>query len=181
MKWYCKSGLLGLDIYRHTHTHTHTHTTSKEHTSPYIHVNASRQKSQKLKLSPFIRSFTLRTTAITCSNPPAYTHTGGWKTACIHTHTHTQTHGIVNQGMLNQCQNSINSPLPCGGTPLLLLLLFHFHSSSSLLSISCHLSFLCLPYHFLSWSSSSFNLPYGLKLPRGGTHSVGQYRVLSSW
>lgn len=38
-------------------------------------------------------------------------------------------------------------------------------SSSPPLSISCHLPFLCLPYHFLASSFSSFNLPYALKSP----------------
>lgn len=71
--------------------------------------------------------------------------------------------------MLNQCQNSINSPVPCDGAPLLL---HPFHSSSPLLSISCHLPSLCLPYHFLSSSSSSFNLPYTLKSPRRARRTV---------
>lgn len=101
--------------------------------------------------------------------------------AYSHTHTHTQTyitqptrthaqvHGTVNQGMLNQCQNSINSPAPCDGGgslyptpppphPPPVRPLFLLFSPFPVISFSS-----ALPHHFLSSSSSSFHLADALK------------------
>lgn len=70
------------------------------------------------------------------------------------------------------------------GLPLLLHL---SHSSLPLLSVSCHLPFLCLPYRFFCSSSSLFNLPYALKSPRRAhtvlvnTHTHTQKYGMCGW
>lgn len=87
----------------------------------------------------------------------------------LHTNTHAKTqscqehafcicaqaHGIVNQRMLNQCQNSINSSVPCDAPLSPPSLLLFMHSSFSLHFLSSHFplpspSFPLLIF-FLTW------------------------------
>lgn len=105
MKWYCKSGLLGIEIYRHTHTHRHT-LISQEHTSLYMHGNATRHsdENEHFAILSFLHS---HYTLLTGSTVRLHMRTRSYIKQSAH--IHAQTHGIVNQGMLNQCQKSINS------------------------------------------------------------------------
>lgn len=151
----------------HLHTHfkrAHTH-------KPHVNASQHSDGNKHFLISSSLHYSQLA--ACTVSIIPLHSHT------VTHTHTqtyitqptrtHAQVHGTVNQGMLNQCQNSINSPAPCDGggslypTPPLphpppVRPLFLLFSPFPVISFSS-----ALPHHFLSSSSSSFHLADALK------------------
>lgn len=132
----------------HLHTHfkrAHTH-------KPHVNASQHSDGNKHFLISSSLHYSQLA--ACTVSIIPLHSHT------VTHTHTqtyitqptrtHAQVHGTVNQGMLNQCQNSINSPAPCDGggslypTPPLPHPLLFVHSS----------------YFSLHFLSSPFPLPF---------------------
>lgn len=151
----------------HLHTHFKRAHTHKPHVNASQHSDGN--KHFLISSSLHYSQLAACTVSIILLHSHTLTHTHTQTYITQPTRTHTQVHGTVNQGMLNQCQNSINSPAPCDGGgslyptpppphPPPVRPLFLLFSPFPVISFSS-----ALPHHFLSSSSSSFHLADALK------------------
>lgn len=149
----------------HLHTHfkrAHTH-------KPHVNASQHSDRNKHFLISSSLHQLVACTVSIIPLHSHTVTHTHTQTYITQPTRTHAQVLGTVNQGMLNQCQNSINSPAPCDGGgslyptpppphPPSVRPLFLLFSPFPVISFSS-----ALPHHFLSSSSSSFHLADALK------------------